>query len=162
MSQEVPDHFRWLYGGDMHDPQDYADRWHEDAVVNQAADIPGTDGRFEGWDGFSRMLAELESAAPGLTFEPVRVIDLPEPGRHLVLIEATGTGVGSGIPISGRIAHLVTLDGGRIRQIDAFARIPLEMELAHVLTLRDGWAASVVEYSDRNEALEAMGLSGPR
>ena len=49
------------------------------------------------------------------------MIDLPEPGRHLVLIEATGTGVGSGIPISGRIAHLVTLDGGRIRQIDAFA-----------------------------------------
>ena len=32
------------------------------------------------------------------------------------------------------------------------------MELAHVCTLRDGKAASVVEYTDRNEALEAMGL----
>ena len=61
MSQEVPDHFRWLYGGDMHEPQDYAARWHEDAVVN---------------------LAELESAASELSFEPVRVIDLPEPGRR--------------------------------------------------------------------------------
>ena len=44
----------------------------------------------------------------------------------------------------------------------AASGIPLEMELAHVLTLRDGRAASVVEYSDRNEALEAMGLSEPR
>ncbi len=33
------------------------------------------------------------------------------------------------------------------------------MELAHVLTLRDGKAASVVEYTDRSEALEAVGLS---
>ena len=32
------------------------------------------------------------------------------------------------------------------------------MELAHVLTLRDGKAASVVEYTDRNEALAAAGL----
>ncbi len=33
------------------------------------------------------------------------------------------------------------------------------MELAHVLTLREGKAASVVEYMDRREALEAAGLS---
>jgi ketosteroid isomerase-like protein len=33
------------------------------------------------------------------------------------------------------------------------------MELAHVLTLRDGKAASVVEYTNRREALEAVGLS---
>ena len=36
--------------------------------------------------------------------------------------------------------------------------IPIEMELAHVYTLRDGKAARVVEYMDRKEALEAAGL----
>ena len=36
---------------------------------------------------------------------------------------------------------------------------PLEMELAHVLTMRDGRVARTVEYFDRDEALEAVGLS---
>ena len=40
----------------------------------------------------------------------------------------------------------------------AASGIPLEMELAHVCTLRDGKAASVVEYMDRKEALAAVGL----
>jgi ketosteroid isomerase-like protein len=40
----------------------------------------------------------------------------------------------------------------------AASGIPLEMVLAHVVTLRDGKAASVVEYSDRDEALAALGL----
>jgi ketosteroid isomerase-like protein len=36
---------------------------------------------------------------------------------------------------------------------------PVEMELAHVLTMRDGKVARIAEYSDRAEALEAAGLS---
>ena len=36
---------------------------------------------------------------------------------------------------------------------------PVEMELAHVLTIRDGRAARIAEYFDRDEALEAAGLS---
>jgi len=35
---------------------------------------------------------------------------------------------------------------------------PLEMELAHVYTFRDGRATRCVEYFDRSEALEAAGL----
>jgi len=37
--------------------------------------------------------------------------------------------------------------------------IPVEMELAHVLTMRDGKVARTVEYFDRDEAREAAGLS---
>jgi ketosteroid isomerase-like protein len=33
------------------------------------------------------------------------------------------------------------------------------MELAHLYTMRDGKAAKLVEYMDRDEALEAAGLS---
>jgi uncharacterized protein len=40
----------------------------------------------------------------------------------------------------------------------AASGLPLEMELAHVYTLRDGRAARCVEYFDRAEALEAVGL----
>jgi ketosteroid isomerase-like protein len=40
----------------------------------------------------------------------------------------------------------------------ATSGIPIDMELAHLYTLRDGKAARVVEYMDRNEALEAAGL----
>jgi uncharacterized protein len=37
--------------------------------------------------------------------------------------------------------------------------VPVKMELAHVLTMRDGKASRIVEYLDRAEALEAAGLS---
>jgi ketosteroid isomerase-like protein len=39
--------------------------------------------------------------------------------------------------------------------------VPMEMELAHVITIREGRAARLVEYSDRSEALRAAGLSEP-
>jgi uncharacterized protein len=35
---------------------------------------------------------------------------------------------------------------------------PVEMELAHVITMRDGRAARIEEYFDRAEALEAAGF----
>jgi ketosteroid isomerase-like protein len=38
--------------------------------------------------------------------------------------------------------------------------VPMEMELAHVWTLRDGRAARVLEYTDRAKGLAAAGLSG--
>jgi ketosteroid isomerase-like protein len=41
----------------------------------------------------------------------------------------------------------------------AASGIPLDMELAHLYTMRGGKAASAVEYTDRAEALEAAGLS---
>jgi ketosteroid isomerase-like protein len=37
--------------------------------------------------------------------------------------------------------------------------IPVEMELAHVITMRDGRAARIEEYSDRAEGLASAGLS---
>jgi ketosteroid isomerase-like protein len=37
--------------------------------------------------------------------------------------------------------------------------IPIDMQMAQVYTMRDGRAARLVEYLDREEALEAVGLS---
>jgi len=36
--------------------------------------------------------------------------------------------------------------------------LPVDMEVAHVITLRDGKYARVDEYYDRDEALKAVGL----
>jgi ketosteroid isomerase-like protein len=41
----------------------------------------------------------------------------------------------------------------------AASQVPIEMELAHVITMQDGTWAPTVEYADRAEALEAAGLS---
>jgi ketosteroid isomerase-like protein len=37
--------------------------------------------------------------------------------------------------------------------------VPMEMELAHVITIRDGRATRLVEYFDRAEGLQAAGIS---
>jgi ketosteroid isomerase-like protein len=121
MSHGVPERFRWLYDFDPADRNALHARWHEDGVVNQTGDLPGTTGRFEGYEGLDAMLAEVESAATDLRFAPTRVIDLGEPDRHLVLLEFSARGIGSGIPIGGRIAHDVTLREGRIARMDVYA-----------------------------------------
>jgi len=40
----------------------------------------------------------------------------------------------------------------------AESEVPIEMELAHVITMRDGKWARTVEYAAKAEALEAAGL----
>jgi len=130
MSHDVPERFRWLYDFDPADRNALHARWHEDGVVNQTGDLPGTTGRFEGYEGLEAMLAELESAATELRFDPKRVIDLEEPGRHLVFIEFSARGIRSGIPIEGRIAHDVTLRDGRIERMDVYATWEQALEAA--------------------------------
>jgi len=65
-----------------------------------------------------------------------------------------------------RIEILEAKDGGdqvflwvRFIGHGAASDVPLEMELAHVYTVRDGRATRVVEFMDRREALEAAGVS---
>jgi len=67
------------------------------------------------------------------------------PDLKIEILEAVGNGdqVFLWVPFSGH---------------GAASGIPIDMELAHLYTLRDGKAARVVEYMDRNEALEAAGL----
>jgi len=41
----------------------------------------------------------------------------------------------------------------------ALSGLPIEMELAHVCTVRDGKTVRIVEYNDRAQALRAAGLA---
>ena len=104
--------------------------WHPDAEYHVARDDPDS-AVHRGIDAIRRQFASWEEAYPDLRVE---VLDARANGDQVFLwVRFVGHGAISGIP--------------------------LEMELAHLYTMRDGKAAKVVEYMDRDEALEAVGLS---
>ena len=104
--------------------------WHPDAEYHVARDDPDS-AVHRGIDAIRRQFASWEEAYPDLRVE---VLDARANGDQVFLwVRFVGHGAISGIP--------------------------LEMELAHLYTMRDGKATKAVEYMDRDEALEAVGLS---
>jgi ketosteroid isomerase-like protein len=103
--------------------------WHEDAEYHTAREDPDH-AEHRGIDAIAKLFASWLEAYPDLKLE---IQEAEAWGDKVFLwILFTGHGAASGIP--------------------------LQMELAHVLTLRDGKAACVVEYSNREQAREAAGL----
>jgi hypothetical protein len=43
-SSETLEHFRWLYAADARNIDELRPRWHEDAVIIQDPQMPGTRG----------------------------------------------------------------------------------------------------------------------
>jgi ketosteroid isomerase-like protein len=104
--------------------------WNEDAEYHASREDPDA-AVHRGIDAVRAQFARWTDAYPDLTVEP---LEAKENGDKVFLwVRFSGHGEGSGAPV--------------------------EMELAHVITMRDGKAARTVEYSDRAEALEAAGLS---
>ena len=104
--------------------------WHEDAEYHAAREDPDS-AVHRGIDAVRRQVASWLEAYPDLKLE---VLDSQANGDMVLLwVRFVGHGAASGIP--------------------------LDMELAHLYTMRDGRAARVVEYMDRGEALEAAGLA---
>jgi ketosteroid isomerase-like protein len=104
--------------------------WHPDAEYHVARDDPDS-AVHRGIEAIRQQFASWEEAYPDLRVE---VLDARANGDQVFLwVRFVGHGAISGIP--------------------------LEMELAHLYTMRGGKAAKVVEYMDRDEALEAAGLS---
>jgi ketosteroid isomerase-like protein len=104
--------------------------WHPDAEYHAAREDPDS-AVHRGIDAIRQQFANWHDAYPDLKVE---VLDARASGDQVFLwVRFVGHGATSGMLI--------------------------EMELAHVYTMRDGKAARVVEYMDRNEALEAAGLS---
>ena len=62
-------------------------------------------------------------------------------------------------PVEARAAGDKVFLFGRFSGHGEASGAPVEMELAHVLTMRNGKVARIAEYFDRAEALEAVGLS---
>ena len=103
--------------------------WHSDAEYHAAREDPDS-AVHRGIDAMRTQFQGWVDAYPDLTVEP---LEAKVSGDQVFLwVRFKGHGAASGIP--------------------------LEMELAHVVTMRDGRAARTVEFMDRAEALEAAGL----
>ena len=103
--------------------------WLPDAEYHAARDDPDS-AIHRGIDAVRGQFASWVEAYPDLRVEPVEARASGD--KVFLWVRFTGHGAASGAP--------------------------LEMELAHVISLRDGRVARTVEYFDRNEALEAAGL----
>jgi ketosteroid isomerase-like protein len=96
--------------------------WHEDAEYHTAREDPDH-AAHRGIDAIGKLFASWLEAYPDLRLEIQEAEALGD--KVFLWIRFAGHGAASGIP--------------------------LEMELAHLLTLRDGKGASVVEYTDRKK-----------
>jgi ketosteroid isomerase-like protein len=104
--------------------------FHPDAEYHAAREDPDS-AIHRGIDALRRHYARWIESYPDLTAEP---LDAKENGDVVFLwLRFGGHGEGS--------------------------HVPVEMELAHVITMRDGRVTRIVEYFDKAEALEAAGLS---
>jgi ketosteroid isomerase-like protein len=106
------------------------DYWHEDGEYVVSREDPDSDTH-RGLEAIRRQIARWVEAYPDLRIEPLEVKSNGD--MVFVWVRFVGHGAASGLPI--------------------------EMELAHVSKLRDGKTVRLVEYTDRAEALEAMGLA---
>lgn len=104
--------------------------WHKDAEYHTAPEDPDA-ALHRGAEAIGHLFASWREAYPDLR------VEVHETKAHRNRVFAWIRFVGRG----------------------AASRIPLQMELAQVYTLRQGKAARVVEYMDRTEALRAAGLT---
>jgi len=103
--------------------------WHEDAEYHASSEDPDSDVH-RGIGAIRKQFERWEEAIPDLQVEP---LEAKESGEQVLLwVRFSGHGAGSGLPI--------------------------DMELAHVLTLEDGRVRRLEEFTDRAEALKAVGL----
>ena len=104
--------------------------WHADGEYQAAREDPDS-AVHRGIDAIDRQYASWLEAYPDLQVEPLEARGSDD--TVFLWVRFTGHGAASGAP--------------------------LEMELAHVITMRDGRVTRTVEYFDKAEALKAAGLS---
>jgi ketosteroid isomerase-like protein len=104
--------------------------WHADGVYVNSSDDPDP-GTHRGIEAVREQFRRWVDAYPDLLVEPLEIRTNGD--RAFVWVRFAGHGASSGIPI--------------------------EMEMAHVVTVEDGKFRRIEEYSDRRMALEAIGLT---
>jgi ketosteroid isomerase-like protein len=105
------------------------DWWHPDGEYINAREDPDH-ATYRGIEAIEQLFASWIEAYPDVQINPVEARAKGE--RVVVWVRFVGRGAGSGIPLHMELAHVITLEDGRIRRLE--------------------------EYMDRAEALEAGGL----
>lgn len=132
MSKEIIDRLRAGLDTFNRTGQIESDVFDPDVQMIQASSIVDTAGTFQGRQGLIDALGELREAFDDMSFEAEDVVEAPD-GRLVMFIRIRGRGKGSGIEMDNAIAWL--------------------------LTLRDDKIARLVVFEERDDALEAAGLS---
>jgi len=104
--------------------------WHEDGEYHASSTDPDSSVH-RGIEAVQAQVRSWVDAYPDLRVEPLEAKELGE--RVFLWVRFTGHGATSGLP--------------------------MEMELAHVVTIRDGRTACLHEYPTRAEGLQALGES---
>jgi ketosteroid isomerase-like protein len=127
-------YFKWWYAGGTTDMDKLRERWHDDLVIVRSPKIfGGGEGEFRGFEGLQEMFTRLDQLGPEIVFHPQKVVELGD-DRYLVLHRAEGTTKAS--------------------------EMPLDMEVAHVMTIRDEKAARMEPIIGWDKALAAVGREG--
>ena len=105
------------------------DFWHADGVYVNSADDPDP-GIHNGIDAVRGQIGRWVETYPNLRVEPLEI--RTNGNVAFVWVRFSGHGAGSGLPI--------------------------EMEIAHVVTIEDGKTRRIEEYSSRDAGLAAAGL----
>jgi ketosteroid isomerase-like protein len=106
------------------------DFWHPDGVYVNSADDPDPDVH-RGIEAVREQIRRWVEAYPDLRVEPLEIQTNGD--LAFVWVRFSGHGAGSGVPIDMELAHVVTVEGGKVRRIE--------------------------EYTERTDGLEAAGLS---
>ena len=134
MSQELEDFIRSAYDRfNAGERMPSADDWHTDGVYVNSSEDPDP-GTHRGLDAIATQIQTWIETYPDLRVDPIEI--LINGDRALVWARWSGHGTGSGIPI--------------------------EMEMAQVITFEDGKIRRIEEYMDRAKALDAVALAADR
>jgi ketosteroid isomerase-like protein len=108
--------------------------FHPKAVTNQAAEVLGTVGTFEGYRGWLELMAEVREAFDEVRLEPERLV-APTADKVVVFVRLSARGRASGVNLDTPIAIVVTIRGGRAGRLDIY-RDPADAEVAVGLRTR--------------------------
>jgi ketosteroid isomerase-like protein len=108
----------WLEAFNRQDYETSTALLHDDVVMYQASEIPGSDN-YIGKEAFLHGMATwLSGFERGFQYEPERVIDLGE--RVFIQVMLRGTGRGSGIELEQRAFQLCEVREGKVSSTRVF------------------------------------------
>jgi hypothetical protein len=109
----------WFYEPSMNNSASIEERWQPDLVVHQTPELIGTAGTFHGYEGLRQVNLELIEQMEEMRFRVRDAQELGE-GRWLVLLTMTGRGRSSGLPVEDEVGHIITMREGRGQQLDIY------------------------------------------
>ena len=123
-------YFRWVYA-DVSEAGPLEERWHEDVVLRQSPEMPGTAGTFTGVEGVRDTLRELGEGWTDLGWDPLEVREVGG-DRYVLRVDVRGKGRGSGIELGDELGHLIELRDGKVFRLDVYMNWESALRAARV------------------------------